>query len=116
MMESLNSFEFHWKGTTPARCTRADQYLNETLLHTSPHARGQSGQALHQDVHGQAVAGTCTRPAPPRRQISCQYLILQLCSLGLCYCSDLPCKRIRFDTSRWSAVILLCGIMLRVHI
>jgi hypothetical protein len=52
-------------------------------------------------------------PPPPRRQISCQYLTLQLCSLGLCYCSDLPCERIRFDTSRWSAVILLCGIILR---
>ena len=25
-MESLNSFEFHWKGTTPTRCTRADKY------------------------------------------------------------------------------------------
>ena len=26
MIESLNSFEFHWKGTTPTRCTRADKY------------------------------------------------------------------------------------------
>ena len=108
MIESLNSFEFHWKGTTPTRCTRADKY--------SPPERDAATYLTHEaralkhyiKMSMQAVAGTCTR-----RQISCQYLTLQLCSLSLCYCSDLLCERIRFDTSRWSAVILLCGIILR---
>lgn len=108
MIESLNSFEFHWKGTTPTRCTRADKY--------SPPERDAATYLTHEaralkhyiKMSMQAVAGTCTR-----RQISCPYLTLQLCSLGLCYCSDLLCERIRFDTSRWSAVILLCGIILR---
>ena len=108
MIKSLNSFEFHWKGTTPTRCTRADKY--------SPPERDAARYLTHEaralkhyiKMSMQAVAGTCTR-----RKISCPYLTLLLCSLGLCYCSDLLCERIRFDTSRWSAVILLCGIILR---
>ena len=69
MMESLNSFEFHWKGTTPARCTRADKYLNETLLHASRTRPERPSTTSRCPWASRCWNLNPPRPAPPPNQL-----------------------------------------------